>query len=93
MEKIQFNEPDNPEIILALADSYIGLERFSKAIKYLERYRLKHPDTIDVLNKLAACYHKENMQEQAISVWRRSLELDSTQSEVQKLLDTNINKK
>jgi len=74
------------EVIAGLGYAYYFRRDYSRAKELLERAaRIRPPDSA-LLNALGDSYREVGERESAIGAYRRSLELDPTQEEVQELL-------
>jgi GWxTD domain-containing protein len=76
------------EVIAGLGYAYYFRQNYSRAQEFLERAASLRPPDSALLNALADSYRELGERERAIGAYRRSLELDPTQEEVQKLLES-----
>lgn len=76
------------EVVAGLGYAYYFRRDYSRAKELLERAASLRPPDSALLNALGDSYGKLGERERAIGAYRRSLELDPTQEEVQKLLQS-----
>jgi GWxTD domain-containing protein len=76
------------EVVAGLGFAYYFRQDYSLAREFLERAASLRPPDSALLNALGDSYGKLGERERAIDVYRRSLELDPTQEEVQELLQS-----
>jgi tetratricopeptide (TPR) repeat protein len=60
--------------------------RNQEAIEILERGQLQAPGSIEILNALGEAYYRSARREEAIGIWRRSLELNPEQDRLRQAL-------
>jgi Flp pilus assembly protein TadD len=75
-------------VIAGLGYAYYFRQDYSLARDFLERAASLRPPDSTLLNALGDSYGKLGERERAIGAYRRSLELDPTQEEVQKLIQS-----
>lgn len=84
----QIEDPNDEDLLIALARANAGLGRHYNAIRYYERARLVGgEETPDFLNALAAEYYADRQVAKAHELLERSSELQPDQPEVRRLLD------
>ena len=76
------------EVIAGLGYAYYFRRDYSRAQEFLERAASLRPPDSALLNAMGDSYRELGERERAIGAYRRSLELDPTQDEVQKLLES-----
>ncbi|MAP40580.1 MAG: hypothetical protein CL879_13320 [Dehalococcoidia bacterium] len=84
----QIENPNDEDLLIALARANAGLGRHYNAIRYYERARLVGgEETPDFLNALAAEYYADRQVARAHELLERSSELQPDQPEVRRLID------
>ncbi len=76
------------EVIAGLGYAYYFRREYSRAQEFLERAASLRPPDSALLNAMGDSYRELGERERAIGAYRRSLELDPTQDDVQKLLES-----
>ncbi len=76
------------EVVAGLGYAYYFRKDYSRAKDFLERAAGLRPPDSALLNALGDSYRELGERDRAIGAYRRSLELDPTQKEVQKLLES-----
>ena len=86
---LQREQPNNTDILMALAAAYSRMGQNFDAIRFYERVRLatRNEDTTDVLNPLASAYFGDGQTEKAREMLEKSLTVDPDQPEIRRLLD------
>ncbi len=89
---LQRAEPNDTEVLMALAAANSRMGNNARAIRWYERVRLASgsDEDIDVLNSLASAYFGDGNNEKAREMLQKSLEVDPEQPEIQRLLDEVI---
>jgi GWxTD domain-containing protein len=81
-----YRDKKNYEFAQYLGESVQALGRFGEAIAFYKDYLTYFGTNLIVLNSIGDCYVKTGDLAGAISVWKRSLELDPSQAELKKKL-------
>jgi GWxTD domain-containing protein len=81
-----YRDKKNYEFAQYLGESSQALGRFGEAIAFYKDYLTYFGTNLIVLNSIGDCYVKTGDLAGAISVWKRSLELDPSQAELKKKL-------
>ncbi len=76
------------EVIAGLGYAYYFRRDYPRAQEFLERAASLRPPDSALLNAMGDSYRELGERERAIGAYRRSLELDPTQDEIQKLLES-----
>ncbi len=76
------------EVIAGLGYAYYFRQDYARAREFLERAAGLRPPDSALLNALGDSFGKLGERQKALGAYRRSLELDPTQEEVQKLLES-----
>jgi tetratricopeptide (TPR) repeat protein len=76
------------EVIAGLGYAYYFRQDYARAREFLERAASLRPPDSALLNALGDSYRELGERERAIGAYRRSLELDPTQDDVRKLLQS-----
>jgi GWxTD domain-containing protein len=81
------------EYFLAKGRALAGLERFEEAIAVLTEGNRIYNSDAGLLNALGTCYYRTGKTQEALTVLKASLKLDSRQEDVKKLVQTIEEKK
>lgn len=73
----------NPDVLINLADLYFNTKEWDRAAYFLERYIDQNPLDKVELNRLAVAHIESGSSYKAVSVLKKSLEIDKTQEEIQ----------
>lgn len=65
-----------PEAYMGLADLYIGMKAYDKAVEELRAVLAFHPDSAATLSKLAQAMHLQGMSEDAMHTAKRAIDLE-----------------
>jgi len=65
-----------------------GLEEYAEAISYYQEYLNHFGTNLPILNSLGECYYRLGNAEEAMKIWKRSLEIDPNQKDLKKLIDS-----
>jgi tetratricopeptide (TPR) repeat protein len=84
--------PEEPTLLMSVAFLHLRRSEFTQSLEYLERARRYAPDDPDVPKLAGWSYYGMNKMDQAVSEWRRSLDLRSD-PEVQTALEKAIRDK
>jgi len=76
-----------------LGQSCQALGKFEDAISYYKDYLSHYGTNINVLNSIGECYYKLGNNEEAIITWEKSLEIDSKQEKLKKIVKSMKEKK
>ncbi len=66
-----------------LGKSYQALSQYSLAADCYKRYLAHFGTNLKILNALGECYYQSGNKTQALDAWKKSLELDSNQKEIE----------
>lgn len=64
-----------------------ALEEYEEAISFYKEYLSHAGTTLNILNSIGECYYRLGNIEKALIAWEKSLEIDSTQEELRKIVD------
>jgi len=76
-----------------LGQSCQALGEFEDAISYYKDYLSHYGTNINVLNSIGECYYKLGNNEEALIAWEKSLEIDSKQDKLKKIVKSMKEKK
>jgi tetratricopeptide (TPR) repeat protein len=65
-----------------------GLGEYTEAIAYYQEYLNHFGTNLPILNSLGECYYRLGNEEEAMKIWKRSLEIDPNQKDLKKLIDS-----
>jgi len=83
-----FQNEKNNEIIELLGRSHHALGELTEAVTYYKDYISRFGVNYTILTLLGDCYYREGNKEEAIKAWEKSLELNSNQDTIKKLVQT-----
>ena len=89
---VQGEEPQNAAYNL-IGKSYQTLGQYTRAIESYQAYLSYFGTNLRVLNDLGECHFRLGNQADALVAWKKSLELDADQKEIQKKVNTLEGKK
>ncbi|MBN2266350.1 MAG: GWxTD domain-containing protein, partial [Candidatus Aminicenantes bacterium] len=81
-----YSDEQNYEFAQFLGESSQALGRYDEAIGYYKDYLTHIGTNLNVLNSIGDCYVQTGQLTEAVTVWKRSLELDPSQGELKKKL-------
>jgi len=65
-----------------------GLGEYAEAIVYYQEYLSHFGTNLPILNSLGECYYRSGNEEEAMKIWKKSLEIDPNQKDLKKLIDS-----
>jgi tetratricopeptide (TPR) repeat protein len=68
-------QPEQPELLMNLAYLHLKKSEFKQSVDYLERAKRFAPENADVYKLEGWAYYGMNRQDQAVTEWKKSLEL------------------
>lgn len=74
MAKVE-TEPDNVENLMNLANAFLMMRAWDRALVFLERAKALQPDNVGILKSVGICYFQKQMHEQAVEIYERILAL------------------
>lgn len=66
-------EPDNVENLMELANAFLMMRAWDRALVFLERAKALQPDNVIILKSVGICYFQKQMHEKAVEVYERIL--------------------
>jgi GWxTD domain-containing protein len=78
----------NAETLYFLGKSIHSLGKFDEAISYYQSYLSRFGANLEILNLLGTCYFKLEDWGEALKIWERSLEIESDQENIKKLVQS-----
>lgn len=83
------NTPDESEgVLYFLGKAAHALGQFQKALSYYEKYLSRFGMNLEILNLMGTCHYKLGNTKKALNIWERSLEINSGQTEIKKLVES-----
>ncbi|UCC40130.1 MAG: GWxTD domain-containing protein [Candidatus Aminicenantes bacterium] len=70
-----------------LGASCQALKEYEEAISYYKEYLSHAGTTLNILNSIGECYYRLGNIEEALIAWQKSLEIDSNQEELKRLVN------
>jgi len=80
------------QVYYFLGKSSFGLGQYAEAAPYFKDYLARFGANLEVLNLLGLTYYKLGNTAEALTAWRKSLEINPNQEDVKKLVDSLPNK-
>ncbi len=77
----------NYQSLTLLGASYQALGEYEEAISFYKEYLSHAGTTLNILNSIGECYYRLGNNEEALIAWEKSLEIDSSQDELKKIVD------
>lgn len=84
---------DEPAVFQLLGKSCFEAGNYGRAIYYLKKYLTQFGSNITILNTLGDCFAKTGQNEDALSAWEKSLELEANQDEIRTKISSLKEKK
>jgi Flp pilus assembly protein TadD len=75
LEKALAGQPGKPELYLYLANAYMDVEKYQKAVDTLIRGFQMAPDRDDLLFSLAIAYEKQGKRDEMLATLKKTIEL------------------
>jgi len=76
------------EVLFFMGQSHKGLGEYDRAISFFDRAISRHGINIHLLNALGECYLKLGVKEEALTAWRKSLEIQPDQPGIREKVNT-----
>jgi len=76
------------QVYYFLGKSSFGLGQYAEAVPYFRDYLTRFGANLEVLNLLGLTYYKLGDTAEALTAWRKSLEINPNQEDVKKLVDS-----
>ncbi|MCP4148783.1 MAG: sulfatase-like hydrolase/transferase [bacterium] len=86
LETVMKQEPDIPQAMLILANSYAKLDRRDEAKVYLDRLLKRDPNNLQALNCLANVLSKMGKKEDVITLCKKAIAVDALNSQAYTLI-------
>lgn len=81
-------EKERHEFLLLLGQSCQALGEYGEAIVYFKDYLSRFGTNLQVLNSVGECYYRLGNMEEALIAWEKSLEINPTQEELKKRVES-----
>ncbi len=76
------------EFLSLLGISLQALGEYENAISCYQKYLSHHGTNLNVLNSVGECYLRMGNKEEALKVWKKSLDIDPKQEEIKRIVDS-----
>jgi len=86
-------QDERAETLYFLGKATHSLGQFEEALSYYEKYLSRFGMNLEILNLIGTCHYKLGNTMEALKTWEKSLEINSGQTEIKKLVESLKEKK
>jgi len=81
-------EDEKYEFLILLGKASQALQEYEEAISYYAEYIVHFGTNLNILNSIGECYLKMGNKEEALKVWKKSLEINPKQENIKKFVES-----
>lgn len=82
------SQEESEGVLYFLGKSSHALGQFQEALSYYERYLSHFGANLEILNLMGSCYYQLGDKKEALEIWQRSLEINTDQEDIKKLVQS-----